>query len=149
MVVVVDVLVVVAGVGVVFVVVEGGGVAHFMWTLCDWRGVSGSIARAFVSVLLSVGRSFFHFRLLCAMPQISAKDRWGGTSWKMFPSLPCVNCTATASLSSRSPCIRRMCPSHFLRRCRIAPTRSYVRDRQIQKYKPITKTSRRPYRTPG
>ena len=110
------VVVVVVEVMVVSEVVGGEGVeAHCMQMLSGRRGVAGSLIRASVSLTLSAGASFFHFFLLCAIVQISSKDRWGGTSWKMFPSLPCAYWTFTASLSRRSPCSLNICPSHFLR----------------------------------
>ena len=73
-----------------------------------------------------MGMPFFHSFLSWARALISLNDNPGGTSINMFPGRPISYCTLTASLISRFPGIRRICPSHRYRLCRIAPTRSNV-----------------------
>ena len=73
---------VIVEVGVVVVVV---GVDQFIRMLFDWRGEVGSLIKALVCALLSVGSRRFHFFLSRAMVQTDSKDRWEGISWKMLP----------------------------------------------------------------
>ena len=78
------------------------------------------------SYALSMYQAFFHRVLSWALWTIWLNARWGGTSIKMLPGDCIWNCTLTATLSSRSPFILRICPSHLYRRLRISRTRSYV-----------------------
>ena len=71
------------------------------------------------SVMLS------HVGLCCARQRISYSDNSGGRSMKKPPADCLLNCIHIARTTSLFPRVLRMCPSHFMRRCRIASTRSY------------------------
>ena len=75
--------------------------------------------------------SLFHLALSFATPIICASVRPAGTSWNMLPARLSSCCLFTASFTSLCSCIRRMCPSHLNRRCRIAATKSYERVRAL------------------
>ena len=86
---------------------------------CSVAGMSWKLSYA----LREVQDSFQRFRY-CARCCICRKVRCCGTSMNMLPLDFNSNCAFTATFSSLSPFIRRMCPSHIYLRFRTSRTKS-------------------------